>query len=239
MKTQIAIISAVLLFVFSAVSVSAASYTISYGWNMVSFDYDSASLNDCIDSTGNSQASSLSNFYYYNAKANNYDMYEKYPLTGSMTTRGRGFWIYKYSTGTCVLNLRNTYNATIIPKTTGLLYTGWNQVGTVNGAASFGDVKGNCNIIGGPWEWNNAQNKYVQSTKLEIGKGYWIYIDKNCRLEKTCVAQGGTCRAWDPINGNCYSSEKEIFSQEKTAGSPYSSLECSNNILQTHCCVPK
>ncbi|MFZ3077647.1 MAG: hypothetical protein WA139_04285 [Candidatus Aenigmatarchaeota archaeon] len=145
--------------------------------------------------------------------------------------RGKGFWIYKSSQGTCNIDF---HGATLTnPSFSINLKKGWNQISdgfdaVLDGGPSIEDYKGNCNILGGPWQYRNVQNDYIKSSILSWYDGYWIYVEKDCTLQKTCAAQSGTCRAWDPINGNCYSSEKEV-----------SASECSNNVLQTHCCIAK
>lgn len=319
MKIQAVMLSAVLFFAFSVVSVSAASYTISQGWNMISFPTDYVNITNCINTasvsgtvvrdvsknislessdgnyniyvtagvnanwaslaikdkngkivdmlsgisvknTKDSSVTGLSitvvsvsvagtdpatqrieaniivdrsnqyitlygNLYNYNPSKNNYDVLTlKYMYDFSM--KGRGMWIYKFSKGSCYTDWKGAGSFSDFDSI--VLKKGWNQVGAPSDGISMEDFKGNCKIASGPWEYSATQNKYIQSSKLEEGKGYWVYVDKDCTLQKTCKAQGGTCRAWDPLNGNCYSSEKEI-----------SPLECSNNLAQTHCCVPK
>jgi len=113
---------------------------------------------------------------------------------------GYGYWL-KVSNN-CYIQVSGN-NIESLPE----LKVGWNQVGALSQSVNFNDVKGNCNVLGGPWKYNPTTLLYESSTKLEPGYGYWIKVESNCRLIKKCPDEtlSGICSPTKPKycdNGN-------------------------------------
>jgi hypothetical protein len=197
MKMTVIFLSAILILAFSTASVQAID--IRQGWNMVSFKIDYANITKCVNVNSYvDQYSSLSSLYNYNPSTNSYDVLTLKNMYNSVV-RGKGFWIYKSSQGACNIEFKG---ATATNPTLSInLKKGWNQISdgfdaAINGGPSIEDYKGNCNILSGPWQYSNAQNSYIISSILSWFDGFWVYVDKDCTLQKTCAAQGGTCATY-------------------------------------------
>lgn len=64
------------------------------------------------------------------------------------------------------------------------LLPGWNQVGAPLKSVSIFDVENDCEITSGPWEWSALEKKYVKSSLLKAGKGYWVKVMSACTLQE-------------------------------------------------------
>lgn len=235
MKMPALILTAISIFIFSAASVS-ATY-VYQGWNLVSFDYSASNITSCTKieaGTATEQYGTIYNILQtWNPSTNKFDTVTLSDMH-NRDLRGKGYWLYKFSSGKCYLDYNGTPTAMSNNLTSINLKAGWNLIGTggtsLMPSAIIGDFKGNCVIDSkySPTTFDGSIQNWQWTNILQSEKGYYIYVNKDCTLQKTCAVQSGTCRAWDPLNGNCYSNEKEI-----------SPLECSNNLAQTHCCVKK
>jgi hypothetical protein len=67
------------------------------------------------------------------------------------------------------------------------LAEGWNQIGIGSYSTTWDNIKGNCELLSGPWEWNAANQNYVKATILEPGKGYWVKLKEACTTGKVPV----------------------------------------------------
>lgn len=65
------------------------------------------------------------------------------------------------------------------------LEAGWNQIGGPTKSINIEDIKGNCNIVSGPWRYLNQHGRFEKTTTLSAGEGYFIKVSENCRLEES------------------------------------------------------
>jgi len=67
-----------------------------------------------------------------------------------------------------------------------LLYKGWNQIGVGYEEVRWDDIKGNCELLSGPWRWNPITQSYEKPKNgiLKPGEGYWVKVKETCRSGK-------------------------------------------------------
>jgi hypothetical protein len=106
---------------------------------------------------------------------------------------GKGYW-FKVDSA-CTVSVTGS-NVQSIPD----LKAGWNQIGAFSQSFNFNDIKGNCNILSGPWKYNPVSLLYESSTTLDPSYGYWIKVSSDCKLMKNCPdgTINGICSATKP-----------------------------------------
>jgi len=180
-----------LLWIFLSLSVKAETQTIQFkpGWNMFSVPVNtSLNVNDI-----KTQCGTTNPIWHYNPSSSLYE-------SATQVQPGYGYWL-KVSNN-CYIQVSGN-NIESLPE----LKAGWNQVGALSQSVNFNDVKGNCNVLGGPWKYNPVLGQYDYSTLLEPGYGYWIKVESDCRLIKKCPdgTLSGICSSTKPKycdNGN-------------------------------------
>ena len=90
---------------------------------------------------------------------------------------GLGYWVKVRSDCTVKVS-DNIVTTEQFPE----LLMGWNHIGAPSQTAIFSNVKGNCDVLSGPWKFNTVTNQYEKSEVLEPGVGYFIKVKDNCRL---------------------------------------------------------
>ncbi|MCX8174717.1 MAG: hypothetical protein N3E51_00725 [Candidatus Micrarchaeota archaeon] len=94
---------------------------------------------------------------------------------------GYGYWVR--SAGSCEVDV----SAESQVRELSPLFAGWNLVGAPGTAVPISDFAGSCNIVAGPWHYQNpspstSASPYVLASTLEPGKAYWIKVSGACRL---------------------------------------------------------
>ena len=64
------------------------------------------------------------------------------------------------------------------------LESGWNFVGGAPTKLEFGKILGDCDILKGPYKYNDAQNKWEISVFMEPGLGYAVASQSACKLQR-------------------------------------------------------
>lgn len=67
------------------------------------------------------------------------------------------------------------------------LKAGWNQIGapTKTKSGNFENIRGNCNVVSGPWRYLNQMKKYEKVLTLASGEGYFVKVSNDCILGET------------------------------------------------------
>jgi len=112
--------------------------------------------------------------WQWNPKINNWE----HPTTLSV---GRGYYVYASSD--CSVPLQGSqYSFDSLT-----VYKDWNMIAGMN--ENLDSVKGNCiiNDYKGHkvWYWNPRINNWEHPTYLELGKGYYVYVNGDCTLSKS------------------------------------------------------
>jgi hypothetical protein len=138
--------------------------TIKAGWNMISLSAGSTLTADSIKASCGP-----------GARIWHYDSYSK--IFGEVTKAepGLGYWVR--SSYDCSVQLTGN-DIQSIPG----LKAGWNQIGSFSQTVIFNNVKGNCNVLSGPWKY--LSGRYEIATSLEPGYAYWIRTSNDCSLKK-------------------------------------------------------
>ncbi len=64
------------------------------------------------------------------------------------------------------------------------LSKGWNIFGVAS-ATQFSAIEGNCNIVSGPFSYDQSSNAYYSATSLVPGVGYFVYVGASCTLTQS------------------------------------------------------
>jgi hypothetical protein len=134
------------------------------GWNMFSLPLDATINSDYI----RSQCGSTNKIWNYNPVS---QLYEE----AIQILPGKGYWFKVNSV--CTVSVTGS-DVQSIPG----LKVGWNQVGTFSQTVTFNTVKGNCNVLSGPWKYNPVSLLYESSTTLDPSYGYWVKVSSNCDI---------------------------------------------------------
>lgn len=137
--------------------------SVSKGWNLKSIPYPKATL---LKST----CDAVSAFRYSNG-------YEKFDLgVGStLSLLEMGFWLKSDSDCQMTFSVDGKPN-----EFQSNLNSGWAILGSTQGSVSFSDIQGSCVSSSGPWAFENG--KWVRSTTLKTGNGYFVKMDSSCKL---------------------------------------------------------
>jgi hypothetical protein len=134
------------------------------GWNMFSVPVNTnLNVNDI-----KTQCGTTNPVWHYNPSSSLYE-------SATQVQPGYGYWL-KVSNN-CYIQVSGN-NIESLPE----LKAGWNQVGALSQSVNFNDVKGNCNVLGGPWKYNPVTLRYELASILDPGYGYWVRVSSNCNL---------------------------------------------------------
>lgn len=134
------------------------------GWNMFSVPVNTTlNVNDI-----KTQCGTTNPIWRYNSSSSLYE-------SAAQVQPGYGYWL-KVSNN-CYIQVSGN-NIERLPE----LKTGWNQVGAFSQSVNFNDVKGNCNVLGGPWKYSPVTLRYELASILDPGYGYWMRVSSNCNL---------------------------------------------------------
>ena len=134
------------------------------GWNMFSVPVNtSLNVNDI-----KTQCGTTNPVWHYNPSSSLYE-------SVTQVQPGYGYWL-KVSNN-CYIQVSGN-NIESLPE----LKAGWNQVGALSQSVNFNDVKGNCNVLGGPWKYNPVTLRYELASTLDPSYGYWVRVSNNCNL---------------------------------------------------------
>ena len=139
---------------------SSGQITLQSGWNMLSLPF---STDANIIKT---QCGTTNNIWHYNPSTARY-------VSVNTIYPGYGYWLRLDSS--CVISYSS------ITENYPDLKAGWNQIGAFT-STSFSSVKGDCNVLAGPWKYNPSTSRYELSSTLEPGYGYWIRVSNDCSL---------------------------------------------------------
>jgi len=135
------------------------------GWNLFSVPVDLSSNSDtttnCVEPV--SRMYGLMNGTYYEVT--------------SAPVGGNGYWLKMKNDCTVNITGRNI-SISDFPS----LITGWNMIGAPSEQVTFADYTGNCNVTRGPLWYDPSQSKYVDSSTLDPGKGYFVKVTSDCKL---------------------------------------------------------
>ncbi|MEW6528928.1 MAG: CARDB domain-containing protein [Candidatus Micrarchaeota archaeon] len=70
------------------------------------------------------------------------------------------------------------------------LYKGWNQISGPSKNVVWSEIKGNCEIESGPWNYDTEFKGYNLGRYMEQGKGYFVKVRDDCELGKQEVTVG-------------------------------------------------
>ena len=132
------------------------------GWNMFSLPYANARYT----TTCNSFA--LGDMWTYDAVQGMY-------VNPTTLNPGTGYWFY--ADNACSLTV--TGDAYAMEEK---LHAGWNQIGAGSTAVPFDSIKGTCDIVKGPWEYNAADVQYERAQNMEPGKAYFVKVKGDCQF---------------------------------------------------------
>ncbi|MHA1168640.1 MAG: C1 family peptidase [Candidatus Hodarchaeales archaeon] len=94
---------------------------------------------------------------------------------------GQAYFV-KVSSDCSIRFIGEEFNLSLVkPKLGSEPWAGWNMVG-VPRDAGLNDVIGDCNIVSGPWGYNQATNTYFLASTFQLGQGYWIEVNKSCEF---------------------------------------------------------
>ena len=150
------------------------NYTLylSSGWNLLSIPF---SLADVVSNT----CGSTSGFTYGNGNYVQTDL-----SVGKRVSTGiEGFWV-KSKTGSCSMTFQGQPTDEISADSlqgTGLV-SGWNLIGSPATSTAFTSLQGTCVVQSGPWGYDTAGQKWVKSTTLAPGHGYFVKVAGYCTL---------------------------------------------------------
>ena len=132
------------------------------GWNLISIPFSSYNIDSC----------SNKKIYYYDSSSQsfkNVDINELKYL--------KGYWIYVKND--CKIIFDGTPLSTL---STLELKKGWNLIGAPFNSIPVGVVKSVC-YFEKIYEYDVQTKKYIIPQYLKIGKGYWIYTNKECKAK--------------------------------------------------------
>ncbi|HQT45065.1 MAG TPA: hypothetical protein PLO51_03745 [Candidatus Micrarchaeota archaeon] len=142
------------------------------GWNLVSAPtqpYGSIDYSDC---------QAVSPFWAYNPATSQYEK-------ADMPSYANGYWIYTQNKCTLKYIVPQGIAGMPNPNAPYHMQAGWNLVGNpfryLSSNPSAGQLTG-CTITSGPWNYDTANQKYVQADSLSDGKGAWIKVAGDCDL---------------------------------------------------------
>jgi hypothetical protein len=134
------------------------------GWNMFSLPLQTTAGSELFSYCG-----VVSPFWHYDPVIKNY-------VKATSFVPGQGYWV-KLS-GDCTVEVSGSY----FDLDGTQLKAGWNQIGTSSITTNIDDVKGSCEIKGGPWRYDSVKRDYVFSSSLVPGYGYWVKVANDCSL---------------------------------------------------------
>ncbi len=140
--------------------------SLSAGWNLISTPLSSLVLLDGVLSSGGCKAKSP--LWHYNGK--------EYESSQSLSP-GWGYWLYMKDS--CEAEFKGG-QLSKYPLLT--LRKGWNQMGALSKPVEFKDIAGTCSRNSTIFQYNSKENKYISTTTLTPGYGYWIYAREACTL---------------------------------------------------------
>lgn len=112
----------------------------------------------------------LSEVWSYNTSVKDY-------VATTTVDYGLGYWA-ELDSG-CIVKLNDTVvTVNDIPS----LVAGWNLIGAPSKSVTVSSVKGNCNILAGPYWYDPSTGNYKVVTSLEPGKGYLVKVGSDCKL---------------------------------------------------------
>lgn len=187
-----------LVFLFASPAnalVAQPQYTLYFqsGWNLFSapiydgYKYSRIQSTDCEDER----------FFHYESDSTTSG---KYAVAGNIRQGanmeiGKGFW-YKARqacsatlTGSKFLSVDD--DAFKIP-----LYAGWNQIGAPYKFTSFGDMSGDCVLIGGPYRYDTRQRSWIRDEGMRPGIGYFVRVSGYCTLEGDAIPTPPAATPW-------------------------------------------
>ncbi|MDI6806682.1 MAG: hypothetical protein QMD14_02595, partial [Candidatus Aenigmarchaeota archaeon] len=147
------------------------SFVFKHGWNLISLS--GMRITSIITDICNIFSK---DFYYYNATTKKYIMLPWNQLEG-----GKGYFVYSPHISDCPVSLDVTGIVTIadIPP----LIAGYNLIGTTSATPyNISSIKGTCDIIDGPYYWDEVVQSWVYTTTIVAGRGYWLKVSSNCNF---------------------------------------------------------
>ena len=152
------------------VAVPPEIYTIYPGWNLIS-----TAFKEITGITSDPCNLKIKKLYYLNRTTEKWE--EK---VWTQLESGKGYWIFSEARQVCEIEVSGSGSANIadIPQ----LFGGWNMIGAPATTVIFYDILGTCQVERGPLAWNSSKQIWVEATKIEPKKGYWIYVKKDCEL---------------------------------------------------------
>jgi hypothetical protein len=115
------------------------------------------------------------------------------PRTGCYTeTSGqlpamKGFWVFSSHDQSMTTR---SISGVVPPDSLNNLYEGWNLVGPV-APCKVAEMTGVANVLLPVWSWDSSSGGYRplgNLDTLEPGRGYWMYVSRNCQIELPVTA---------------------------------------------------
>ncbi len=167
--------------------------TLYYGWNFISVPLLDASYVGGSCAFGGERENPA---WHFNGEA--YGSAGKFSDSSIRLEAGKGYWVNSASKTPCTaefsgqpldaftaLALRGGGNPPIS-------FRGWNMVGGLSSEASLGQVLGDCKAMTELFEYVPADGTYRKGTRLEPGKGYWVFMEKDCSLRGSPASAAGS-----------------------------------------------
>lgn len=117
-----------------------------------------------------------SSIFIYTSSIQKYERANKMP-------NATGFWIRVVDDCKIVVKEGKVLTSND-PLPTIKLKAGWNIIGSFADDIDFNAIKGNCNILKGPYWYDTYSRKWYRTSYLEDGMGYVVNAADDCMLEK-------------------------------------------------------
>jgi hypothetical protein len=168
-------------FVFSAAYAESMSFTLTKGYNLISVPFASVSFSG-------HEACGIDRVWTY------YDGRYVSAMTSTSPLGLNYASFFVYTRNQCTLTLNNEIPGSYEVSTATLediwsagggafnFKNGWNFVAGFADSANFADVKGDCNVVKGPYSYDPIGRRWVSATRLEEGKGYIVKVNGDCEF---------------------------------------------------------
>lgn len=164
------------------------TYTVHFapGWNLFSvplytqlYTFVACQTDDCYHHvTVVSNSCSFNSTYHYDSTTKSY-----VSTAISSTVPSLGYWIR--TDRACDIVFGGMNGASLEGMQ---LKTGWNQIGAPYSppaaltSTSWNDLKGDCQVVSGPYAYNSTLGQYVSSSTLKSGSAYFVKVASDCTL---------------------------------------------------------